>query len=503
MRSGALALVLALCPAAIAATIHVPADQPTIQAALNAAQPGDEIVLAPNTYGIAAGLTFPQSGVALRGQTGDPHDVVLQGGGANTPINLLGRTGMVFSGLTFTDCKTAVRVTSGDAVFDRCRFFRNASNASPLGALVAVVSDITVLDCVFERNSCTVVGPGGAIAAYGGTLTVEDSLFTNNTMLRGTTQPAAFGGGVFSGVFVQTGQPAQVTTITLRRSEFRYGISDFGAAVATVGGTLDIDRCRFISNTATFGGAVFTQRFEQVGDPIPGSATITNSLFTNNRANRINGVNGLGGAIGSGGGALAQSVNNTFHANTAESQGGAWFSTSSLAQALLANNIFADNSAPTFVTQGPVNAASNLDGTAAAIGLADPIGPDGDPGSLDEDFRLVPSSPAIDAGDNSRLPPSATVDLAGLPRFMDDLNTPDTGVGGPPVVDIGAHEFEPTPPCKLADLAPLYGLLDLADVVAFVTAFTTQDPLADFDNNGLFDLADVVAFVSAFLDGCP
>jgi len=58
------------------------------------------------------------------------------------------------------------------------------------------------------------------------------------------------------------------------------------------------------------------------------------------------------------------------------------------------------------------------------------------------------------------------------------------------------------PACP-ADLAPPYGLLDLADINAFVAGFHAQVPLADFDDNGLFDLADVTAFVSMFTAGCP
>lgn len=47
------------------------------------------------------------------------------------------------------------------------------------------------------------------------------------------------------------------------------------------------------------------------------------------------------------------------------------------------------------------------------------------------------------------------------------------------------------------------GVLDLADLVRFVTAFMDGDPLADFTGEGVFDLADIVAFVSAFNAGCP
>ncbi|MBZ0171916.1 MAG: hypothetical protein K8E66_06015, partial [Phycisphaerales bacterium] len=54
-----------------------------------------------------------------------------------------------------------------------------------------------------------------------------------------------------------------------------------------------------------------------------------------------------------------------------------------------------------------------------------------------------------------------------------------------------------------ADLAEPFGVLDLADALSFVTAFTAMEPIADFDDNGLFDLADVLAFVNAFNAGCP
>lgn len=47
------------------------------------------------------------------------------------------------------------------------------------------------------------------------------------------------------------------------------------------------------------------------------------------------------------------------------------------------------------------------------------------------------------------------------------------------------------------------GVLDLADIVAFITAFSANDPTADFNGDGVFDLTDIVQFVTAFMEGCP
>ena len=46
------------------------------------------------------------------------------------------------------------------------------------------------------------------------------------------------------------------------------------------------------------------------------------------------------------------------------------------------------------------------------------------------------------------------------------------------------------------------GLLDLADITAFLESFSTGEPIADLNADGLLDLGDVVAFVEAFTTGC-
>jgi hypothetical protein len=62
--------------------------------------------------------------------------------------------------------------------------------------------------------------------------------------------------------------------------------------------------------------------------------------------------------------------------------------------------------------------------------------------------------------------------------------------------------FDIDDPCP-ADLAEPFGLLDLADIAAFVDGFVNQTPPGDLDGNGLWELTDITIFVGSFNAGCP
>jgi len=87
------------------------------------------------------------------------------------------------------------------------------------------------------------------------------------------------------------------------------------------------------------------------------------------------------------------------------------------------------------------------------------------------------------------------IELPELTQLVDGLNNPlcldddcDPGSG----------------PCNEADLAAPFGVLDLADIDAFVIAFFGGDPLADIAPPfGVLDLNDIDAFIIAFFAGCP
>ncbi len=105
-------------------------------------------------------------------------------------------------------------------------------------------------------------------------------------------------------------------------------------------------------------------------------------------------------------------------------------------------------------TSTPVVTYSDVQGGYAGTGNInlDPLfwrspspGADGNWGTADDDYgdlRLQLTSPAIDAGDNSAVPSGVLSDLGGYPRFIDMASLPDTGLGTPPIVDMGAYEAQ-------------------------------------------------------------
>lgn len=82
-------------------------------------------------------------------------------------------------------------------------------------------------------------------------------------------------------------------------------------------------------------------------------------------------------------------------------------------------------------------ASGNLDADPLFV---DPDGPDRNPLTfLDNDYRLGPGSPCVDAAGNGNVP----LDLDLSPRFVDDPAVPDTGGGTAPIVDMGPFERAP------------------------------------------------------------
>jgi hypothetical protein len=118
------------------------------------------------------------------------------------------------------------------------------------------------------------------------------------------------------------------------------------------------------------------------------------------------------------------------------------------------------------IVQGGWAGQGNL---AADPRFADVDGADNITGTLDDDLRLGPTSPALDAGDSAAIPADSAdidgdgntterlpLDLGRNPRFV-DASSADKGAGPPPIVDMGAYERQnPQPPIEVLGLTINY-----------------------------------------------
>ncbi|MFN2542871.1 MAG: right-handed parallel beta-helix repeat-containing protein [Chthoniobacterales bacterium] len=136
----ALGACLLAC-AARAAVVHVPADQPTIQQAIDAANSGDVILVSPGTY--YGNIDYHGKTVALRSVAGAVQ-TVLDGGNAGPVV-------------TFQTNETARALLSG--------FTIQHGNAAAGGGVLLIGASPTIARNVFRGN---VQGAGGFGAAIGG-----------------------------------------------------------------------------------------------------------------------------------------------------------------------------------------------------------------------------------------------------------------------------------------------------------------------------------------------
>jgi len=159
MRSVIIALLMLLAPLAVQAqtTIHVPADFPTIQAAITQARDGDTVSVAPGTY--LEHIDFLGKAIVLQSDAG-PQQTIIDGGSSGTVVifqNAEG-AGSVLHGFT---------IRNGFASFGAGM---EIENASP-----------TITGNIFDHNVQSSGGFGAAIGGGNASPLIEGNLFTHNS----------------------------------------------------------------------------------------------------------------------------------------------------------------------------------------------------------------------------------------------------------------------------------------------------------------------------------
>ena len=176
-----------------ATTIHVPADQPTIQAGLALAAPGDTVLVACGTY-YESQLTVPES-VVLRSEGGTPDCATIDGSTIGPVLEFSGYTGQKVSGFT---------ITGGQAVLGGGIY---CNHSDPVIEDVAIVDNLATyagggIYCYEASPRLTrVVLAGNTSLARGGALVCELSsspTLTNVTMYGNS---AMWGGALWTYFF--------------------------------------------------------------------------------------------------------------------------------------------------------------------------------------------------------------------------------------------------------------------------------------------------------------
>lgn len=408
----------------------------TLSDAFGAALSGDEIVVLDGLYtgDDNKNLDFTGREIDVRSMNGAANCVIdLEGSGRAFYVpNIPGSPDVVIEGLT---------IRRGAGAFQPGLFDG--------GAILAVQAAPVIRDCVFEDNDG---GEGGAVSVEIGTglLRIEGCTFRGNTGSSGGALSAdaprieiddcAFIGNDASGVggaILTFGVPGE--SIHVSRSVFfdNSAASSGGALGCAWFGEASVEQCLFAGNSAPNGGAI---------GGAAGSYTLSHCAIVGNSATAA------GGGVRLDFGLDATIVNSIVRGNAAPS--GAQIAVHSTnSDLLIAWTNLEGGAAGIALTGGGslVSATALIDADPLFV---DPTGPDGDPATvLDNDYRLGPGSPSVDAADNASIPEDSTdvdddqdrgervpLDLDGNPRRVDDPNVPDTGSGAAPVVDHGPYE---------------------------------------------------------------
>ncbi|MFC1603656.1 hypothetical protein ACFL5F_01390 [Planctomycetota bacterium] len=303
--------------------------------------------------------------------------------------------------------ETAVRLIQSNPTFQNCTFNKNKSPDYG-GAIYANLTDgdLVVTDCKFEENHAQI--GGGAICAVleRGTIFAENCTFTENVANPDYQTHHSSGGAVWidgnSSFCRSTFNSNQVHTYTIYAAA---GIYATGGALSTGRGHCEIAACTFIGNSCemtahqstpdtsfAFGGAVRLYS---------GSMMLQNCVLAENNlsAQRRRIYKGSALSVNEGDCLI---MNSTFASNSGHSA-----IHNDAGRICLINSILYLNYDHVTQISGPVTVSySDIQGGFDGVGVIDsnPI--------FDSDYRILPGSPAIDAGhpdseyNDTHFPPS-------------------------------------------------------------------------------------------------
>jgi len=401
-------------------TIYVPGDQATIQGAINVANTGDTVLVAPGTY--SENISFLGKAITVTSSSGASVTIIDGGGKASV--------------VTFNSGEGPSSVLNGFTIQNG-----NAGPTTPTsyggGISISNYSYPTITSNVIQNN--TACDWGGGIGATNSSPTrIQGNTILNNT------QAGCFGGSGGGIAIMGAGAvSAQIIGNVIANNTWPSGN---GGGISLGGaGTPIIKNNVITGNTAT--GVSPAAQGGGISMDNGTNAVIVQNLIYNNTAGQGSGIYFL--VDDSSPGPIL--VNNTIIGGSGGSQGVAVYANGYDNQVQFFNNlligpsgqnaVYCDGTyqqeSPTFTNNDVFSpSGTGLAGTCAGqSGLSGNIS--ADPQLVNAsagDFHLQPTSPAVDAGNNSA-PNLPQTDYAGNPRILDGNNDCVS------TVDIGAYEL--------------------------------------------------------------
>ncbi len=305
----------------MADTIYVPGDQPTIQAAIDVAVNGDEVVIANGTYTGTGNrdLDFDGKAITVRSASGDPALCIIDcqgteleahrgfyfrdGEGANSIVAGITITngyayyygGGIYcddSSPTISNCiiSNNESMTLGGGIACRqnysdpmtisnCIIVDNVSAEQGGGAYFGQRDNITVIDCTLNGNT-SLEGSGGGIYIYDcDSFVITDCLITENECVL----PVYSNGG---GISVSDCDPV------VSDSVISYNISNGeGGGIHCYKSSAILSDCMILNNESlTFGGGVYYYDDDT-------SLIMTNCIISDNISSNESDLMGGGGGV--------------------------------------------------------------------------------------------------------------------------------------------------------------------------------------------------------------
>ena len=382
-----------------------------LQTALGQALSGDEVFVADGTYFASSTMSRADSFSLING-------VEIYGGflgGETSPADrpAFGITPSILSGDLAGD-------DFGGGLSDNTYHIIRTTGTDQS----AVIDGFDVLAGIANSGGSNNDKGGGILCLGAVKPTVRNCRFINNR--------STFGGA--AGYINNGGAPSFTDCSFIGGNGGSYG----GAFDIASGGPVRFERCYFWNNTAARAGAL--EVFATNG------VIVSNCVFRGN----ISTGSGGGGAIWVGTGGNTKVRNCTIVGNLSLVNGVGGMRNQGASGTVVRNCIFWDNEGP-----GGAQAASNQLNLITDVAYSNVEGGfvgtgnvAGDPAFASialGDYRLTPSSVAVDAGSNFSSPAGVKMDHSGLLRFVDFALVPDTGSGTSPIVDMGAFELQEEP----------------------------------------------------------